>query len=172
MTIVPLPIALLLAAAPVAAQQQQQQQPAPLRPPVAAATVSEKPALPGIERPRSATAPQQGIGRGAPVNGVLILYGNERCPTNADGDEIVICERRSPAEQYRVPKELREFVVTPENRSWAERAQGTLDTGVGVNGIGTCSTVGASGATGCFAQASRNNRATNRARAAEAARVP
>ena len=108
----------------------------------------------------------------APVNGVLVLYGNERCPTDREGNEVIVCERRSAAEQFRVPKELREFQITPENRSWAARAEGTLATGEGVNGIGTCSTVGAGGQSGCFLQASRNNRATNKARAAEGRRAP
>lgn len=128
-------------------------------------------ALPGVERPRPVTE-QQGVGRGAPVNGVLVLYGNERCPTNAEGDEIVVCERRSPEEQFRVPKELRNFEITPQNQSWAARAQGTLDAGTGVNSIGSCSAVGVGGQSGCHAQAMRANRAERAARAAEEARQP
>jgi len=128
-------------------------------------------ALPGLERPRKVTT-QAGVGRGAPVNGVLILYGNEKCPTNAAGDEIVVCERRSPEEQFRIPKEVRNFEVTPENRSWAARAQGVLSDGVGVNSIGSCSTVGAGGGSGCFAQRVRETRAVNEANAAENRRVP
>ena len=65
----------------------------------------------------------------APIDGVLVLYGNERCPTNDNNEEIVVCVRRSAQEQYRVPKELREFQVTPENASWAAKVQATLDTG-------------------------------------------
>ena len=99
----------------------------------------------------------------APINGVLVLYGNERCPTNSDGDEIVICERRSAQEQYRVPKELREFQVTPENASWAAKAQTTLDTGNGVDTIGSCSTSGAGGQTGCFTQQAAAARAERKA---------
>ena len=34
----------------------------------------------------SRTTPAEGVSRSAPVNGVLVLYGNERCPTNNDGD--------------------------------------------------------------------------------------
>ena len=108
----------------------------------------------------------------APINGVLVLYGNERCPTDAQGNEVIVCERRSAAEQFRVPKELREFVVTPENQSWARQAQGTLATGEGVNAIGSCSVVGVGGQTGCFLQQSRNNRATNQANTARERRVP
>jgi len=127
-----------------------------------AATISAQPALPGVKlvtKPRGeSVAPKR-----APVNGVLVLYGNERCPTNNDGDEIVICERRDAKEQYRVPKELREFAITPENESWAAKAQGTLDTGLGVDTIGSCSAVGAGGNLGCFAQQAKAARAERRA---------
>ena len=141
-------LGLALVAAPAAAQQ-------------------AGPALPGAERPRAAQT-DGGVGRGAPVNGVLVLYGNERCPTNTAGDEVVVCERRGAEEQFRVPKELRELVVTRENRSWAARAQEVLDEGVGASSIGSCSTVGPGGQTGCFAQAARANRAARAERAAEA----
>jgi hypothetical protein len=117
------------------------------------------------------TAPGQ-VSRNAPINGVLTLFGNERCPTNANGEEIVVCVRRSAQEQYRVPKELREFVVTPENESWAAKAQGTLDTGVGVSSIGSCSAVGPGGASGCFGQRVRDARAENRAKAADVPVLP
>lgn len=117
------------------------------------------------------TGPGQ-VSRNAPINGVLTLFGNERCPTNANGEEIVVCVRRSAQEQYRVPKELREFVVTPENESWAAKAQGTLDTGVGVNSIGSCSAVGAGGSTGCFGQRVRDARAENRAKAVDVPVLP
>ncbi|MDP1028059.1 hypothetical protein Q5H91_12615 [Sphingomonas sp. KR1UV-12] len=133
---------------------------------LATPAVAQQAALPGAERPRPVQQ-QTGVGRGAPVNGVLVLYGNEKCPTNSDGDEIVICEHRSAQEQYRVPKELRDLQITPENQSWAVRAQDTLSAGVGVNGIGSCSPVGPGGATGCFGQAARANRAINKARKAE-----
>ncbi len=137
----------------------------------AAPALAQQAALPGAERPRPAQQ-QTSVGRGAPVNGVLVLYGNERCPTNTNGDEIVVCERRSAEEQFRVPKELRNLEITPENQSWAVRAQDTLGAGVGVNGIGSCSPVGPGGATGCFGQAARTNRAINKARKAEEASLP
>ena len=76
--------ALMLAAGPALAQQ--------------AAQVTERPALPGAAKPVVISTPGE-VAKRAPVNGVLVLYGNERCPTNTDGDEIVICERRSAREQ-------------------------------------------------------------------------
>ena len=126
----------------------------------------------GPAAPRPAGQSPGPVAQRAPINGVLILYGNERCPTDAQGNEVIVCERRSAAEQFRVPKELRTFQVTPENQSWARQAQGTLAAGEGNNTIGSCSNVGVGGASGCFAQQSRINRATNQARAAQARAAP
>ncbi|PZO74250.1 MAG: hypothetical protein DI640_07715 [Sphingomonas taxi] len=140
--------------------------------PTLAQPPAKAPALPGATaKPKPVVAPPQ-VSRNAPINGVLTLFGNERCPTNQNGEEIVVCVRRSAQEQYRVPKELREFVVTPENASWATKAQGTLDAGSGVNTIGSCSAVGAGGATGCFGQRVRESRLENKTRAAEVPVLP
>lgn len=96
-------------------------------------------------------------------NGVLVIYGNDRCPTNASGEEIVVCVRRDEGERFRVPKELRELEVTPDNRSWAARLDDTMR--VGDTGIGSCSTVGPGGQTGCFGQAAAAAKAERRLRA-------
>ncbi len=125
------------------------------------------------DRPVTIASGPGEVSREAPVNGVLTLFGNQRCPTNSDGEEIVVCQRLNAGEQFRVPKELREgLVITPENEAWAAKAQSTLDAGVGVNGIGSCSTVGAGGATGCFAQRVRESRRENSARAASTPVLP
>ncbi|RXD03863.1 hypothetical protein EQZ23_16365 [Sphingomonas sp. UV9] len=175
--------AALLVAGPAVAQTAQTSgqpaaQPSPARnagPTLAqlpAKAPAQAPALPGATaRPKPTVAPPQ-VSRNAPINGVLTLFGNERCPTNQNGEEIVVCVRRSAQEQYRVPKELREFVVTPENASWATKAQGTMDPGSGVNTIGSCSAVGAGGATGCFGQRVRESRLENKTRAAEVPVLP
>ena len=101
----------------------------------------------------------------APVNGILYVYGNDKCPTDKDGNEIVVCERRSASEKYRLPKDLRPSTIKPEYQSWALRQQGALTTGG--DGIGSCSAVGVGGATGCATQAFEAARAENRARKAE-----
>jgi hypothetical protein len=132
-------------------------------------TPARQPALPGTTT-RKVDAPAGDAPRQATQNGVLVLYGSERCPTNKDGEEIVVCVRRAPGEQYRVPKELRELTVTPENQSWAAKADATLSAGAG--GIGSCSPVGPGGASGCFAQAARANRAENADRAKEQRNIP
>jgi hypothetical protein len=105
----------------------------------------------------------------------LIIYGSQKCPTDADGNEIVVCVKRPPGEQFRIPKELRELKVTPENESWA--AKSAANDRVGQDGIGSCSNVGAGGATGCFVQAGRaykKQKQENKAdqRAVDAAIVP
>ena len=117
-------------------------------------------ALPGGAGPKPAGGPGE-VAKGAPVNGVLVLYGNQRCPTDNSGNEVVVCVRRSAAEQFRVPKELRELQITPENEAWAVRSQSTLAAGVGANSIGSCSAVGPGGQSGCFQQRVREARAEN-----------
>ena len=134
---------------------------------IAAAPVSaQQTAGPGVLPVERVSAPGP-VSKSAPVNGVLTLFGNERCPTDNSGNEIVVCVRRGAEEQFRVPKELREFKVTPENASWAAKAQATLDAGVGVNGTGSCSAVGPGGQTGCFLQQMREVRTANADRKAQ-----
>jgi len=133
---------------------------------------AQQAAGPGLERRPAGSAALGEVPKRAPIDGVLVLYGNERCPTNANGDEIVICERRSAQEQYRMPKELREFVVTPQNESWAARAQATVDEGVGASAVGSCSVVGPGGQTGCANQQFRAYGRAKAAREAEARQAP
>ena len=92
----------------------------------------------------------------------LVIYGNQRCPTNADGNEIVVCVRRNQNEQFRIPRELREFQVTSQNESWASRV--VQDQNVAASGIGSCTTSGPGGSTGCFMQQVQADRAANRQR--------
>ncbi len=102
---------------------------------------------------------------------VLVLYGNDKCPTNASGQEIVVCSRRPEGERFRIPKELRSpIVITPENQSWAAKANDTLNAG-GASGTGSCSAVGAGGWTGCWAQQMRDAKRQRQADSAESAVV-
>lgn len=130
---------------------------------IVAAPATAQVAGPGVPPPPKPTTPGP-VSRNAPVNGVLVLYGNEQCPTDRDGNEIVVCTRRDAAEQYRVPKELRNFKITPENQSWALRAQGTLDTGA--SGIGSCSAIGPGGSLGCSQQQFKESKQFNKDRKA------
>ncbi len=82
------------------------------------------------------------------VDGALVIYGNDKCPTNKNGDEITVCARRPEGERYRIPKELRSGgKFSPESQSWAKRAESVLD--VGASGIGSCSAIG-NGSSGCM----------------------
>lgn len=101
---------------------------------------------------------------------VLIIFGNDKCPTNASGDEIVVCARRPEAERYRIPKELRPRAQTPDSQSWAVRSQAALATGR--TGTGSCSAAGSGGWTGCWAEQMRAAKAENKAEAAAARDVP
>ena len=138
---------------------------------VAAPALAQQVALPGAPRQDRALGPGI-VSKNAPVNGVLTLFGNERCPTDTVGNEIVVCVRRNASEQYRVPKELREFVVTPENESWAVKAQAGLASGVGIDSANSCSPVGSAGAGGCLMAAARAAKRENDAKKAADARVP
>jgi hypothetical protein len=96
-------------------------------------------------------------------NGVLVIYGQDKCPTNEDGEEIVICQRLDEAERFRIPQNLRETEGRPQaNESWAVRSQSALE--AGQVGTGSCSTVGASGGTGCFVKQATRARAESRER--------
>jgi hypothetical protein len=99
---------------------------------------------------------------------VLIIYGNDKCPTNASGEEIVVCARRPEGERFRIPKELRTpIIVTPENASWATKANDAMNAG-SASGIGSCSAAGGGGWTGCWAE---QMRAAKRQRQLDAAEI-
>lgn len=121
--------------------------------------------------PQTAGAPVRRSSE-APANGVLFLYGDkERCPTDANGNEVVVCVRKPAGERFRIPSEIRPDSIKPEYQSFAQRVDNILSDG-GI-GIGDCSPVGAGGQTGCAEQAFARARAERKARkAAEAANQP
>ena len=117
-------------------------------PPVSAPAAG--PRLPGPAPLKPRPVPVDGTKAEAPVNGVVILYGNQQCPTNAAGEEVVVCSRRSAAEQFRIPRELRDGTLKPEYDSFVNKGQAMLD--ATKTGIGTCDMTGPGGAAGCSQQ--------------------
>lgn len=102
--------------------------------------------------------------------GVLIIYGNDKCPTDRDGQEIVVCQRLNESERFRIPQDLRNAEVKPQHESWAVRQQDALT--VGGTGTNSCSAVGANGATGCFVRQATAARQERRQQKAAAENLP
>jgi len=126
-------------------------------------------ALPGAAPAPKPAAPGE-VSQNAPVNGVLVLYGNQKCPTDKQGNEVVVCTRRDAGEQFRIPKEMRDFKVTPQNEAWAARLQPVME--AGDSGVNSCSTVGPGGQTGCFLKQAQAARQENRERKQDQADIP
>ena len=94
-----------------------------------------------------------------PTISTMIVYGDDACPPSTD-DTIVVCARKPEGERFRIPEVLRGDPNDPKNQAWAERA--TALEYAGRSGIGSCSTVGPGGASGCFNQLVREARAAGR----------
>src|SRR5215213_7146131 len=91
-----------------------------------------------------------------PKISTMIIYGDDPCPPSTE-DTIVVCARKPDKERYRIPEALRGDPNDPKNQAWASRA--TALEYAGRSGIGSCSTVGPGGASGCFNQIVREARA-------------
>ena len=91
-----------------------------------------------------------------PKVSAMIVYGDDACPPSTD-DTIVVCARKPEGDRYRIPEILRGDPNDPKNQAWASRA--TALEYAGRAGIGSCSTVGPGGASGCFNQIVRQARA-------------
>ena len=87
----------------------------------------------------------------------LTVFGDDPCPSS-NNEEIIVCRRLPEQERFRIPMDLREGTLTPDSTAQAVRNQRIVDRDVAADGIGSCSTVGPGGASGCFLQNARRNR--------------
>lgn len=127
--------ALLAAAAPAAAQTSQPGVPSPE---VARAQGQTSPTA------QPTTADVSGLR----VNQLLIFEG-DNCPPSTD-ETINVCAVLPSDERFRIPENLRGDPNDPRNQAWTNRAIALSY--VGATGIGSCSTVGPGGFTGCSQQ--------------------
>jgi len=100
----------------------------------------------------------------------VLLYGDEKCPTPTNSDEIVVCAKGGES-PYRIPKNLRELPYSPTSQAWGRRAELIEE----VNRAGlpnSCSPIGSGGQTGCTAQLLREWAAAQAEKKAAAAKVP
>ncbi|HYW14961.1 MAG TPA: hypothetical protein VE891_02250 [Allosphingosinicella sp.] len=106
--------------------------------------------------PAAAQAPAAPRAAAEPKISTMIVYGDDPCSPSTN-DTIVICARKPEKERYRIPEALRGDPNDPTNQAWAARSQ-ALEY-AGRSGIGSCSTTGPGGASGCFNQIVREARA-------------
>ncbi|WP_341209052.1 hypothetical protein [uncultured Sphingomonas sp.] len=94
----------------------------------------------------------------------VTLEGDEKCPV-AQGDEVVVCSRLNPDEQYRIPKPLRDSAEpAAKNQAWTNRVATADQVSRVAGGLpDTCSPVGSGGQTGCALMMNRAWAAERRA---------
>ena len=103
----------------------------------------------------------------------VTITGDQKCPEST-AEEVVVCSRIDPDEQYRIPKEMRNRAEVPSSRgSWVNRAA-TVDQVSRVAGglPNTCSPIGTGGQTGCTQLWNRLYAAERQQADEEAAMVP
>ena len=122
-----------------------------------ATTAAAQSTQPGVPNPEAARAlgttpvadPTVADVQDIQVNQVYI-FGDDPCPPSADPDTINVCARLPASDRYRIPENLRNNPGAPENQAWTNRAIELSY--VGRTGVGSCSTVGPGGFTGCNQQ--------------------
>ncbi|MEI9927720.1 MAG: hypothetical protein WDN44_08455 [Sphingomonas sp.] len=124
-------------------------------------------ALIGIA-PLAAAAPA--AAQNAAQNGILVIYGNDKCPTNTQGEEIVVCQRLDESERFRVPKTLRENAIAPQAESFAVRMNSVVTDNP--TGTGSCTAIGPGGSTGCFVKEATAARRETKAREKDQTDLP
>lgn len=89
---------------------------------------------------------------------ILTIYGKDPCPTSSNNEEIVICRRLPEEERFRIPLDIREPTASPDSTAGAVRNARIVDGTAEATGVGSCSTVGPGGGSGCFLQNARRAR--------------
>lgn len=118
--------------------------------------------LAGLAAPAAAQAASQRV---------LLIYGNDKCPTDRNGAEIVVCRRLPEADRYRIPEGLRETPMTGANERWASRATDLAAT-TGKSGPGNCTPSGNGDWAGCWQRDMDTARAERKADKAAAPAAP
>jgi hypothetical protein len=124
--------------------------------------------------PISSTAQRQAeTGRAPSRIRNVQLTGADKCPV-AQGDEIMVCNRISPDEQFRIPKQLRNTAEpAAQNQSWVNRTASADEVGRVAGGLpDTCSPVGTGGQSGCTQMWARAYAAEKRAAEKNDAMMP
>lgn len=123
-----------------------------------ASPVAARRASPPASAPVAADA-SQSAGVGGEKMNMVIIYGDDKCPTPVD-DEITVCARKDEGERYRIPAPFRNS-VSSQDESWTNRVV-TYER-VSATGTQSCSPVGAGGWTGCEGQFIKNAYAEKKA---------
>ena len=126
-----------------------------------------------LAAPAVASAQQAETGQPPERIRSVTLTGTQTCPKSV-GNEVVVCSRINPDEQYRVPKALRnQAEPTAANQSWVNRAASVDQVSRVAGGLpDTCSPVGNGGQTGCALAQNRAYAAERRAAEKNDAVVP
>ena len=98
--------------------------------------------------PMSAVDGQSPVDRQREQVRQVIVYGDDPCPRGTP-DEPVVCARRPESERFRVPQDAVD-PQAPAARSNLDRDQEARE--IGATGIGSCSTSGPGGTSGCLQQ--------------------
>jgi len=88
----------------------------------------------------------------------VIVFGTDPCPKSTSEDEIIVCARQPDEDRYRIPPALRNANTGVQTSPFVKDRSLMLGSGAGGagGGIGSCSTVGPGGGTGCMQQELNN----------------
>ncbi len=77
----------------------------------------------------------------------VIIYGDDKCPEDANSEVITVCARLAEKERYRIPKSLRDDPNDIRKESFTNKVIAYEH--VSASGTMSCSPTGAGGFTGC-----------------------